>query len=55
MTITIIFACLNPDPIKPELIKEVESDAIIAAGKIRLPNQVNNLIGFTYISGVPWT
>ena len=29
----IIFACANPDPeIKPELIKEVRSDAIIATG-----------------------
>ena len=30
----IIFACANPDPeIKPELIKEVRSDAIIATGR----------------------
>ena len=43
----IIFACANPDPeIKPELIKEVRDDAIIATGRSDYPNQVNNLIGF---------
>ena len=46
----IIFACANPDPeIKPELIKEARSDAIIATGRSDYPNQVNNLIGFPYI------
>ena len=46
----IIFACANPDPeIKPELIKEVRDDAIIATGRSDYPNQVNNLIGFPYI------
>ena len=46
----IIFACANPDPeIKPELIKDVRSDAIIATGRSDYPNQVNNLIGFPYI------
>ena len=46
----IIFACANPDPeIKPELIDEVRSDAIIATGRSDYPNQVNNLIGFPYI------
>ena len=46
----IIFACANPDPeIKPELIKEVRADAIIATGRSDYPNQVNNLIGFPYI------
>ena len=45
----IIFACANPDPeIKPELIEEVRSDAIIT-GRSDYPNQVNNLIGFPYI------
>ena len=30
----IIFACANPDPeIKPEIINEVRSDAIIATGR----------------------
>ena len=43
----IIFACANPDPeIKPEIINEVRSDAIIATGRSDYPNQVNNLIGF---------
>ena len=42
----IIFACANPDPeIKPELIEEVRSDAIVATGRSDYPNQVNNLIG----------
>ena len=46
----IIFACANPDPeIKPEIINEIRSDAIIATGRSDYPNQVNNLIGFPYI------
>lgn len=46
----IIFACANPDPeIRPELVKEVRDDAIIATGRSDYPNQVNNLIGFPYI------
>ena len=46
----IIFACANPDPeIKPELVAEVRSDAIVATGRSDYPNQVNNLIGFPYI------
>ena len=46
----IIFACANPDPeIKPEIILETRSDAIIATGRSDYPNQVNNLIGFPYI------
>ena len=46
----IIFACANPDPeIKPEVIMEVRSDAIIATGRSDYPNQVNNLIGFPYL------
>ena len=46
----IIFACANPDPeIKPEDVKEVRDDAIIATGRSDYPNQVNNLIGIPYI------
>jgi len=46
----IIFACANPDPeIKPEDVKEVRDDAIIATGRSDYPNQVNNVIGFPYI------
>ena len=47
----IIFACANPDPeILPEEIEEVRNDAIIATGRSDYPNQVNNLIGFPFIS-----
>ena len=36
----IIFACANPDPeIKPEIINEVRSDAIVANGRSDYPNQ----------------
>jgi malate dehydrogenase (oxaloacetate-decarboxylating)(NADP+) len=46
----IIFALANPDPeIKPEEIKEVRDDAIIATGRSDYPNQVNNVMGFPYI------
>ena len=46
----IIFAMANPDPeIKPEEIKAVRSDAIIATGRSDYPNQVNNVLGFPYI------
>ena len=46
----IIFACANPDPeIKPEIIDETRSDAIVATGRSDYPNQVNNLIGFPYV------
>jgi malate dehydrogenase (oxaloacetate-decarboxylating)(NADP+) len=46
----IIFAMANPDPeIKPEDIKAVRQDAIIATGRSDYPNQVNNVLGFPYI------
>jgi len=46
----VIFAMANPDPeIRPELIKEVRTDAIIATGRSDYPNQVNNVLGFPYI------
>jgi malate dehydrogenase (oxaloacetate-decarboxylating)(NADP+) len=46
----IIFACANPDPeIKPEDVKEVRDDAIVATGRSDYPNQVNNIIGFPYV------
>jgi len=46
----IIFACANPDPeIRPEDVKEVRDDAIVATGRSDYPNQVNNIIGFPYI------
>lgn len=46
----IIFAMANPDPeIRPEEVKEVRDDAIIATGRSDYPNQVNNVMGFPYI------
>ncbi|NDC59621.1 MAG: NADP-dependent malic enzyme, partial [Alphaproteobacteria bacterium] len=46
----IIFAMANPDPeIRPEEIREVRDDAIIATGRSDYPNQVNNVLGFPYI------
>lgn len=46
----IIFAMANPDPeIRPEQVREVRSDAIIATGRSDYPNQVNNVMGFPYI------
>jgi len=46
----IIFAMANPDPeIRPEDVKAVRSDAIIATGRSDYPNQVNNVLGFPYI------
>jgi malate dehydrogenase (oxaloacetate-decarboxylating)(NADP+) len=46
----IIFAMANPNPeIRPEVIKEVRGDAIIATGRSDYPNQVNNVLGFPYI------
>lgn len=46
----IIFACANPDPeIKPEIVKVIRKDAIIATGRSDYPNQVNNVLAFPYI------
>ncbi|NBO19402.1 MAG: NADP-dependent malic enzyme, partial [Proteobacteria bacterium] len=46
----IIFAMANPDPeIRPEAVREVRQDAIIATGRSDYPNQVNNVMGFPYI------
>jgi malate dehydrogenase (oxaloacetate-decarboxylating)(NADP+) len=46
----IIFAMANPDPeIRPEDVRAVRSDAIIATGRSDYPNQVNNVMGFPYI------
>lgn len=45
-----IFAMANPDPeIKPEDVKAVRQDAIIATGRSDYPNQINNVLGFPYI------
>lgn len=46
----IIFAMANPEPeIRPELVKAVRPDAIVATGRSDYPNQVNNVIGFPFI------
>jgi malate dehydrogenase (oxaloacetate-decarboxylating)(NADP+) len=46
----IIFAMANPEPeIRPEAVKAVRSDAIVATGRSDYPNQVNNVLGFPYI------
>ncbi len=46
----IIFALANPTPeIRPEEVKAVREDAIIATGRTDYPNQVNNVLCFPYI------
>ncbi len=46
----IVFAMANPEPeIRPELVKKVRPDAIVATGRSDYPNQVNNVLGFPYI------
>jgi malate dehydrogenase (oxaloacetate-decarboxylating)(NADP+) len=46
----IIFAMANPDPeIRPDQVKAVRKDAIIATGRSDYPNQVNNVLGFPFI------
>jgi malate dehydrogenase (oxaloacetate-decarboxylating)(NADP+) len=46
----IIFAMANPDPeIRPEEVKAIRDDAIVATGRSDYPNQVNNVLGFPYI------
>jgi len=46
----VILALANPEPeIRPELVKQVRSDAIMATGRSDYPNQVNNVLCFPYI------
>lgn len=46
----IIFAMANPEPeIRPEVVKEIRKDALIATGRSDYPNQVNNALCFPYI------
>jgi malate dehydrogenase (oxaloacetate-decarboxylating)(NADP+) len=46
----VIFALANPTPeIRPDQVKAVRSDAIIATGRSDYPNQVNNVLCFPYI------
>ncbi len=46
----IILALANPEPeIRPEAIRKVRKDAIMATGRSDYPNQVNNLLAFPFI------
>ncbi|HEY8102212.1 MAG TPA: malic enzyme-like NAD(P)-binding protein, partial [Burkholderiaceae bacterium] len=46
----IVFALANPEPeLRPELIREVALDAIIATGRSDYPNQINNALCFPYL------
>ncbi len=46
----IIMALANPEPeIRPELVREVRGDALIATGRSDYPNQVNNVLCFPFI------
>jgi malate dehydrogenase (oxaloacetate-decarboxylating)(NADP+) len=46
----LILALANPTPeIKPEEVKAVRDDAIIATGRTDYPNQVNNVLCFPFI------
>jgi len=46
----IIFALANPTPeIRPEEVKAVRDDVIMATGRSDFPNQVNNVLCFPYI------
>ncbi len=46
----IVMALANPEPeIRPELAREVRSDALICTGRSDYPNQVNNVLCFPFI------
>ncbi|MBS0337511.1 MAG: NADP-dependent malic enzyme, partial [Proteobacteria bacterium] len=46
----LILALANPEPeIRPELVKAVRPDAIMATGRSDYPNQVNNVLCFPFI------
>ncbi len=46
----LIFALANPTPeIRPEQVRAVRDDAIIATGRSDYPNQVNNVLCFPFI------
>ena len=46
----LIFALANPTPeIRPEEVRSVRDDAIIATGRSDFPNQVNNVLCFPFI------
>ena len=46
----LILALANPEPeIRPEEVKAVKPDAVIATGRSDYPNQVNNVLCFPFI------
>ncbi len=46
----LILALANPEPeIRPEAVKEVRDDAIMATGRTDYPNQVNNVLCFPFL------
>jgi len=46
----IIFAMANPEPeIRPEVVRAIRSDAIIATGRSDYANQVNNVMCFPFL------
>ncbi|GAB2878093.1 hypothetical protein GCM10027277_54380 [Pseudoduganella ginsengisoli] len=46
----IIFTLANPEPeLRPELVREVAPEAIIATGRSDYPNQINNALCFPYL------
>ena len=46
----LILALANPEPeIRPDLVHEVRTDAIMATGRSDYPNQVNNVLCFPFI------
>ncbi|HJV82977.1 malic enzyme-like NAD(P)-binding protein [Noviherbaspirillum sp.] len=46
----IVFVLANPEPeLRPELVREVAPDAIIATGRSDYPNQINNALCFPYL------
>lgn len=45
-----VMGLANPEPeIRPELVKEVRDDALIATGRSDYPNQVNNVLCFPFL------
>jgi malate dehydrogenase (oxaloacetate-decarboxylating)(NADP+) len=46
----VVMALANPEPeIRPDAVRSVRDDAIIATGRSDYPNQVNNVLCFPYI------
>jgi malate dehydrogenase (oxaloacetate-decarboxylating)(NADP+) len=46
----IVFTLANPEPeLRPELVREVAPDVIIATGRSDYPNQINNALCFPYL------